>query len=83
MLFTRSRYAFQQALCGEESMSERQRLRQLAGGILEQQTFMGAFWQRDERWRALLPFVTEGIDQLDRAIHVLGPPGGIPHAYRV
>ena len=55
-------------------MTERQRLRQLAGVILEQQTWIGAFFlNRDERWRALLAFVTEGIDPLERAFHAIDP----------
>jgi hypothetical protein len=56
-------YAFQQTLCGEELMSERRRLRRLAGAVLERQTYIGAvFHNRNERWQALLSVVTEGID---------------------
>ena len=46
----------------------------LAGEVLDHTRHIGAFFNnREESYRILLPFIKEGFDHGNRAVHVLGP----------
>lgn len=46
----------------------------LAGGILGRQRHVCAFFQtRDQEYRTLIPFVKEGLDRGEKAIHIVDP----------
>jgi hypothetical protein len=76
--------AFHQTPCGGGIMSERERVVRLAGGILEQQSHVCAFFHSlDEQDRVLLPFIKEGIEQGERAFHVVDPGMRTEHIQRL
>ncbi len=44
----------------------------LAGSVLDRSRHVCAFFHRkEEEYRVLLPFIKEGFDQGDRAVHIL------------
>src|SRR5262245_35998602 len=56
----------------------------LAGSVLVEQAHICAFFHsRDEEYRVLLPFIKEGFDCGDRAVHLGGPDRRNDHRQRL
>ena len=56
----------------------------LAGSILDRSRHVCAFFHdKEEEYRVLLPFIKEGFDEGDRAIHMLGPQHRAEHLRRL
>lgn len=65
-------------------MSDVERPVSLAGSRMEPHFHACAFFHdADERYEVLLPFVTEGFRQGDKAVHVTSPGGRDPHRTRL
>jgi hypothetical protein len=65
-------------------MSERQRVVRLAGAVLEPRSHVCAFFHNlEEQYRVLLPFVKEGIEQGERAFHLIDPRQRAEHLQRL
>ena len=65
-------------------MSVTRRDVRLAGTVLERQRHICAlFSTRDEEYQALLPFLTEGIEQAERALQIVDPQRQSEHLRRL
>jgi hypothetical protein len=61
-----------------------QRSVHLAGSVLDRKRHVCAFFHsRDEEYRVLLPFITEGFEQGDRAFHIVDPDHRADHMDRL
>ena len=65
-------------------MREMRRDVRLAGAVLDRKRHFCAFFStRDEEYQALLPFLTEGIEQAERAFHIVDPRRRPEHLRRL
>jgi hypothetical protein len=65
-------------------VSETHRDIRLAGAVLERKRHFCAFFStRDEEYQALLPFLTDGIEQAERALHIVDPRRRPEHLRRL
>jgi len=65
-------------------VSETHRDIRLAGTVLERKRHLCAFFStRDEEYQALLPFLTDGIEQAERAMHIVDPRRRPEHLWRL
>jgi len=56
----------------------------LAGSVLDRRRHVCAFFNsKDEEYRVLLPFIKEGFDQGDRALHIIDPRDRADHLRRL
>lgn len=56
----------------------------LAGSVLDRARHVCAFFHtRDEEYRVLMPFITEGFDHGDRAFHIVDPRHRPDHMERL
>jgi len=56
----------------------------LAGSVLDRARHVCAFFHsRDEEYRVLMPFITEGFDHGDRAFHIVDPNHRLDHMERL
>jgi hypothetical protein len=56
----------------------------LAGSLLDRSRHVCAFFHsRDEEYRVLLPFITEGFDQGHKAFHIVDPQHRAEHLRRL
>lgn len=56
----------------------------LAGSILDTKRHVCAFFHdREEEYRVLMPFITEGFDRGDRAVHIVDPEHRAKHLQRL
>jgi hypothetical protein len=56
----------------------------LAGSVLDRKRHVCAFFHtRDEEYRVLMPFITEGFDHGDRAFHIVDPDNRADHMERL
>ena len=56
----------------------------LAGSVLGRHRHVGAFFHdRDEEYRVLMPFIREGFEQGDRALHIIDPRNREDHLRRL
>jgi len=56
----------------------------LAGSVLDRKRHVCAFFHmRDEEYRVLMPFITEGFDHGDRAFHIVDPNNRPDHMERL
>jgi MEDS: MEthanogen/methylotroph, DcmR Sensory domain len=56
----------------------------LAGSVLDRARHVCAFFHtRDEEYRVLLPFITEGFEHGDRAFHIVDPEQRPDHLQRL
>ena len=61
-----------------------QRSVRLAGSILDRRRHVCAFFHsRDEEYRVLMPFITEGFEHGDRAFHIVDPDHRADHIDRL
>jgi hypothetical protein len=65
-------------------VTEQARPIHLAGRTLERKRHVCAFFNtRDEEYRALLPYITEGFEHGDRAFHIVDPNWRSEHLQRL
>jgi hypothetical protein len=56
----------------------------LAGSVLERSRHVCAFFRSpDEEYRVLMPFIAEGLEQGERAFHIVDPAQRDEHAQRL
>jgi MEDS: MEthanogen/methylotroph, DcmR Sensory domain len=56
----------------------------LAGAVIDRKRHVCAFFNsKEEEYRVLMPFVKEGFDQGDRAVHFIDPRNRAEHARRL
>jgi hypothetical protein len=56
----------------------------LAGSMLDRKRHVCAFFHsRDEEYRVLMPFITEGFEHGDRAFHIVDPDNRADHLARL
>jgi hypothetical protein len=56
----------------------------LAGSVLDRKRHVCAFFhERDEEYRVLMPFITEGFERGDRAFHIVDPEHRSEHIARL
>ena len=56
----------------------------LAGSVLDRARHVCAFFHsRDEEYRVLMPFITEGFEHGDRAFHIVDPDNRTDHLERL
>ena len=56
----------------------------LAGSVLDRKRHVCAFFHhRDEEYRVLMPFITEGFQHGDRAVHIVDPQHRPDHIERL
>ena len=56
----------------------------LAGSVLDRKRHVCAFFHdRDEEYRVLMPFITEGFQRGDRAFHIVDPDHRADHIQRL
>ena len=56
----------------------------LAGSVLDRKRHVCAFFHnRDEEYRVLMPFITEGFEHGDRAFHIVDPDNRSDHMERL
>jgi hypothetical protein len=66
------------------NMSAEQRSVHLAGSKLDRRRHVCAFFHsRDEEYRVLMPFISEGFAQGDRAFHIVDPSHRSDHLERL
>jgi hypothetical protein len=66
------------------TMSASQQPVHLAGSVLDRKRHVCAFFHhRDEEYRVLMPFITEGFDHGDRAFHIVDPNQRPDHMERL
>lgn len=65
-------------------MATSERAVHLAGSILDRKRHVCAFFHtRDEEYRVLMPFITEGFENGDRAFHIVDPNNRADHVQRL
>lgn len=66
------------------TISAEQQAVHLAGSALDRARHVCAFFHsRDEEYRVLMPFITEGFDHGDRAFHIVDPDHRSDHMERL
>lgn len=66
------------------TISAEQQAVHLAGSVLDRARHVCAFFHsRDEEYRVLMPFITEGFDHGDRAFHIVDPDHRSDHMERL
>lgn len=65
-------------------MATSERAVHLAGSVLDRKRHVCAFFHtRDEEYRVLMPFITEGFEHGDRAFHIVDPNNRADHVQRL
>ena len=66
------------------TISAEQQAVHLAGSVLDRARHVCAFFHsRDEEYRVLMPFITEGFEHGDRAFHIVDPDHRSDHMERL
>jgi len=56
----------------------------LAGAVIDRERHVCAFFNsKEEQYRVLMPFIKEGFDQSDRAVHIVDPRNRAEHLRRL